>query len=999
MRRSSRVPAVVASLLGISAGLTVAGASEVGAAPATTSQHRLAPDDGLSHSDPAGQGMVVTKAAAVAGQPRAVRHVDWQRRVVAGPGADPWSTFVAQSGGSWQSAWDHSTQTPLRLWGSGLPAPGSMKSPQAAEAFARKILEQHLALLAPGAAAADFQLVSNDYDGDIRTLGFLQTFQGMPVVGGQVSFRFKNDRLVVIASEALPNIQADVPDRRSRAASSRMRAQVTSELAALGLPATAAVTAVDGGQPLLLPIIGDASVLGYRVVVPHQIDGGDAGRWISYADARTGETVGLVSQSFYASGKLSYRVVKRHALSDRVDVPASRMDVSVGGTAMTTAEDGTVTWTANGSQSLVPSLAGLRVKAVNKAGALATANLTIAPDGTTVWDATAVATDDAQLNVVIHVNEAKTYVRTFAPGLAELDMPITVNVNIDQECNASFDGSALNFFKSSTRCQNTGLISDVVYHEFGHAMHFYSIIEGVGRMEGAFSEGLSDFLAASITDDPGMGRGFFYNNDPLRNLDPANKEPRWPDDVGEIHKTGIIYGAAMWDLRKALIANLGRAAAVPLTNKLYYASVRRASDIPSTLIEVLLADDDDGNLANGTPNECDILEAFGKHGLRVVSGVTETPGRVNNPGGRQLLSFALTGRSPRCPTDAVTGVEVSWSPGATGKPTGGKIAATQGADLDHWTAEVPLPTSDAMKYSATVTFASSVKLLLPDNFADAAYQLYEGETTPLLCANMDENPLTAGWTTEGDAGWQWGPPSPMGSTEPHASFTGSNILAIGLGTDYKPDAEYTLKLPTIDVGHYSDVRLQFRRWLAVEDSQFDKATIFANGKVAWINASDHLGNDSALHHIDREWRFTDVPLSSRFRGSQLDLAFSLTTDGGLEFGGWSIDDLCVVADPSSICGDGKLSGAEECDDGTGNSDSPNKCRVDCKIAACGDGIVDRGEECDDGAATDHCAATCLLADDSGGCCDAGGNPAASMLISLGVLGLVTRRRRRAAAAS
>lgn len=992
------------SLLGLSVGLMVA-APAVSAAPVPSSQAasrpRLAPDDGLSHHDPAENGLVVTKAAAVAGQPRVVRSVDWQRRVVAGPGADPWSTFVAQSGGSWQSAWDHSTQTPLRLWGSGLPAPGAMASPAAAEAFARQVLEKHLALLAPGAAASDFRLVSNDYDGDIRTLGFVQTFQGMDVIGGQVSFRFKNDRLAVIASEALPNIQADVPDRRSRAATSRMRQQVASELTGLGLPASAQVAAVAGGEPVLLPIIGDSSILGYRVVVPHQIEGGDAGRWIAYADARTGETVGLVSQSFYASGKLTYRVNKRHPSSpDRIDVPASRMNVVVGGVAVTTGDDGSITWAGNGAQSLVPSVSGSRVVAVNKTGALATANLNIAADGTTVWES-ASATDDAQLNVVTHVNEAKAYVRRFAPSLAELDMPITVNVNIDQECNASFDGTSLNFFKASTRCENTGRIADVVYHEFGHAMHFYSIIEGAGRMEGAFSEGLSDFLSAIITEDPGMGRGFFFNNDPLRNLDPANKEPRWPEDVGEIHKTGIIYGAAMWDLRKALIANLGRAAAVPLTDRLYYASVRRASDIPSTLIEILLADDTDGDLANGTPNECAILDAFGKHGLRVVSGVTETPGTVRNSGsGKQLLSFKLTGRSPRCATDGVTSVEVSWSPGVTGKPTGGKIAATPGADPDHWTAEVPLPASDAMKYSATVTFASTVKLLLPDNFADATYQLYEGETTPLMCVTMDQNPLTsAGWTTEGTAGWQWGPPSATGSTEPRAAFTGNNILAIGIGTDYQPDAEYTLKLPTIDVGQYSDVHLQFRRWLAVEDSQFDKASILTNGKIAWINASDHLGNDSALHHIDREWRFQDVALSSRFRGSMLDLAFSLTTDGGLEFGGWAIDDLCVVANPASICGDGNVTGAEECDDGSGNSDSPNKCRVDCKAAACGDGIVDRGEECDDGEATPHCAATCLIADESGGCCDAGGNPAASLLISLGVLGLVTRRRRAASQAA
>ncbi len=49
-----------------------------------------------------------------------------------------------------------------------------------------------------------------------------------------------------------------------------------------------------------------------------------------------------------------------------------------------------------------------------------------------------------------------------------------------------------------------------------------------------------------------------------------------------------------------------------------------------------------------------------------------------------------------------------------------------------------------------------------------------------------------------------------------------------------------------------------------------------------------------------------------------------------------------------LCGDGKLEGNEECDNGQNNSDSaPNACRTDCVRARCGDYGVDNGEECDD----------------------------------------------------
>jgi len=41
------------------------------------------------------------------------------------------------------------------------------------------------------------------------------------------------------------------------------------------------------------------------------------------------------------------------------------------------------------------------------------------------------------------------------------------------------------------------------------------------------------------------------------------------------------------------------------------------------------------------------------------------------------------------------------------------------------------------------------------------------------------------------------------------------------------------------------------------------------------------------------------------------------------------------------CGDGLVTGDEECDDGMSNSDAPDaSCRTDCTLRRCGDGIVD-----------------------------------------------------------
>src|ERR1044071_3526228 len=175
------------------------------------------------------------------------------------------------------------------------------------------------------------------------------------------------------------------------------------------------------------------------------------------------------------------------------------------------------------------------------------------------------------------------------------------------------------------------------------------------------SEGAADFFAVQITGDPGMGRGFFYNDTPLRDLDPPNSENRWPQDIGEIHKTGIIFGGTFWDLRKALIASLGQTQGVQLTEKLYLGALRRSVNIPSSLIEVLATDDNDGDLSNGTPHECAIRDAYGRHGLRTASGVIQAPDRLTQTTLAATVRIELSDLAT-CDGDKLDRAELAWKP-------------------------------------------------------------------------------------------------------------------------------------------------------------------------------------------------------------------------------------------------------------------------------------------------------------------------------------------------
>ena len=196
--------------------LPVWAAIAANAAPANAVVARGAATAAAHDSIDALDDMVAMPAAGV---PRGLRtHID----VTTSPGAvgadaaRAWAGFVAQRGGGWQATWDVATGVPSRVWGPGIATPGAMASSAVAAAAAWDALVANLPLLAPGASASDFALVSNVSDGDLRTVGFVQRHGGLRVVGGQVSFRFKRDRLFVMSSQALPHVTTTMPTARVR---------------------------------------------------------------------------------------------------------------------------------------------------------------------------------------------------------------------------------------------------------------------------------------------------------------------------------------------------------------------------------------------------------------------------------------------------------------------------------------------------------------------------------------------------------------------------------------------------------------------------------------------------------------------------------------------------------------------------------------------------------------------------------------------------------------
>lgn len=941
----------------------------------------------------------------VASGPEARRQPDvtWTRAPARAAGA--WKSFVDGTGQQWTPLWDADTGVPLRIFGAGVSAPGSVASAATAEAAARRFLAEHIALLAPGNRPEDFVVVGNHLGDGIRTVGMHQYHRGMRVITGQLSFRFKKDRLVAIASEALPDVDAPLLPF-STSATLVASAAVDWVRADVG---DALVTGVDG--PFVLPVVSHRQVT-YHTVMRATVEAQKTdARFHVYVDAASGASVAREQLLLYADGTVLYNVPSRYPGGERLDLPAQHTDVVSGSFAMTTDAAGALSWDGAGPLEITTKVTGFLVKVSNQIAPdqETIASFVLEPGGTVVWDERDSEAIDAQISTFVHSHVVKDYVRRFAPDLAFLDEQLQARVNINSSCNAFSDGTTINFFRSSERCENTARLADVVYHEFGHALHWQSIIPGVGAFDGAFSEGLSDYLAATITDDPAMGVGFFRAADPLRHIDPEDFEHRWPRDIDEIHHTGLIFAGAMWDLRKELVELHGYEQGVAVADRLFYAAVQRASSIPATYVELLVADDDDGNLDNGTPHECLINASFGAlHGLRHIDTVHEPLGAQLPERDEYRITTMVTGTSARCSGDRVSSVTVQWQ--RRGSETGGELEATHDAATPGlYSATIPAqPDGSVVRYRVVVELVDGGVWEFPDNPAAPDYEFYVGEMLELYCTDFESDPFADGWShglmggTSGNGAddWEWGAPAGK-SGDPDAAFSGTSVLGNDLGRPgydgrYQSLKSNYVESPIIDVGDYSDVHVQYRRWLGSEDAHWDRATIYANGKLAWRNLRTSEGHE---HHVDSEWIFHDVPVSHLVTDNTLQVRFALESDTSLQLGGWNIDDFCVMARPDAICGNGVIDGLEQCDDGDANSDTlANACRANCRRNFCGDGVRDQYEECDDGNDNPHdgCTLTCYVPAASRGCSSAPGAPAPLGALGLALLvgiGLLARRRR------
>jgi len=419
-------------------------------------------------------------------------------------------------------------------------------------------------------------------------------------------------------------------------------------------------------------------------------------------------------------------------------------------------------------------------------------------------------------------------------------------------------------------------LADVIAHEYGHFVDQALYTDaGVGGpnfdyiFDFVLAEGLADLYAAYLRGSPLIAQGFYGPGTLARDLTTGK---RWPaDESGYPYHTGMIYAGALWDLHEAV----GPATAQRLWHFAKRAGAGTAADIEAAMkdffLEILVQDDDDGNLTNGTPHFAAINGAFDAHGIGtgVDLDVNHTP----------LADQAAAGSFPVLAT--VT--------------DGGVLGAVQGATLfvsvngGPFVAQAMTPGTDS-KFLSAITVGGSA---LVRYYIRAADTMGGTQTSPLSAPRDNVHVFLVGSTPtaiahdmETEQGWTAGDPSddatsglwlraiPVGTTLPGPSGYGNTGIVYQTRSDHTPgngqycfvtgngtpsDQDFalqsvqfgktTLTSPVFSaVGIGGEPAIEYWRWFAnFAGLDFWQVSISNDGGATWVPV-EHT------HHHQTFWR-------------------------------------------------------------------------------------------------------------------------------------------------
>ena len=800
-----------------------------------------------------------------------------------------------------QIVWNVGSGTPHRVVTSGIDL-GTTINDANVQGVSAKFIEDNEALF--GIKSDELKLQTAGLHGRMRYVIFDRYYQDLPVYNARVNLVYSAaGKLVSFGSDVYPRIDIDTQptingDRAIRIVQEFVNPQ-------------AGKYVVQSEQLLVLPFEADGIVtyhLAWKIV--YYMPDAPA-RWYVFIDARTGEILMYWDAVMYVfTGNVNGDVQLDGAYEPFYNRPFKDLTVSASGYGSAeTDENGDYSIPGSGNTTITAELKGPFLD-VNNDQAPGDVYFSASSSGSLDIDWTDIS-HAAERDAYYHSIVVHDYINYVDPDFTGMDWQVGCYVNIDDACNAFWDGS-LNFFREQGGCGNTGQMSTVIYHEYGHGITeylYYPVDLPYSYETGGLNEGWSDFIANCITDQPLVGEGWDgYSGSYLRSSDneataPPDCSPYWE---GEPHCWGYVMAGALWHMRVNLIDANGDGIKPYVDSLWHYARYAKPTTFDDYLWELLLYDDDDSNPLNGTPNYEAICDGFGLHGI-------ECPALA-------LLQFTYPYGLPETINPAgETAIRVEVAPVyATPQPGTGRLYYNDGSG---W-ADVAMSQLSPNVYNAVFPAfscpldiqyyfsAETDEAIIVTDPVDAPSTYYSTLSAyGLITIYEDDFSTDQGWAGLGGfSEWAIGPaaggygddfhggPDPTTDHSPDEDnqVLGNN-LGGGSGGDYEAyiDDTYWITSPIMDCSGYSGITLSFYHWLGIEQDYYDQAYLDVYDGANWIR----LFENGIVTIDESQWTQSAFDVSAWANGNpDFQIRFGLgPTDMAWQYCGWNIDDLVVTA--------------------------------------------------------------------------------------------------------
>jgi hypothetical protein len=551
----------------------------------------------------------------------------------------------ARYGGAWNvHSWNPQSGTARWVYGKSVQVSGAITSEAQVDQVARQVIAANQDVLR--ADGSDLRLTATPHVSGKWAAHYQQTWHGYDVLGATVRLVF-TDRgtLMLMGSDFQPNINLSPVPVVSEAQAV--------DIAKSGVPFNSTVDRIEGGVRLcVLPVSLSANQVEYRLVYEINVRTSDpVGLWKTHVDAHSGQVVQRTNEVCFAYGGTTMSPTYTWNYCEQtLNLVIPFLTINVSGVGSTTS-DGHGNWTiagSGGSRTVTANLIGPYVNVHNLGGSSASFSGT-AQENIALQVRFDNANSQMDERVVFEsISDVHSYYATFAPTFHYTNTLINAYVRRAGTCNAYWDGT-INFYAQGGGCANTGEMRQVVHHEFCHGIS-NEILGGQGT-EG-IGEGNSDILGNLITQDPVVGRGFYLNNctSGIRN---SLNTLVYPDDVvgQEIHTAGQVIAGFNWDEMVLLQAQYGDSVGTWYSGKIWHEGrvLLHPQNQPDQVLATFTADDDNGNLDDGTPNYDAICQAATNHGFacpEVLVGVfvyhTARPYAIDPTHGYQIVASAVS---------------------------------------------------------------------------------------------------------------------------------------------------------------------------------------------------------------------------------------------------------------------------------------------------------------------------------------------------------------------